>query len=106
NAGRSLRGLATLTFDDGYAGVFGYARPLLLELGIPATVFVVAGAPDACDAFWWDYPVIAHSATPDRRREWLMELRGDSEAITKALSAGPAPPLPPSHRPAAWDTIA
>src|SRR2546426_176600 len=46
-AGRSLRGLAAVTFDDAYAGVFTHAWPLLLELGLPATVFVVGDASDA-----------------------------------------------------------
>jgi peptidoglycan/xylan/chitin deacetylase (PgdA/CDA1 family) len=32
-----------LTFDDGFASVATYAAPLLAELGLPATVFVVSG---------------------------------------------------------------
>src|SRR3989442_9717494 len=39
--GASLRGVVAVTFDDGYKGVFDLAWPLLRDLGIPATVFVV-----------------------------------------------------------------
>src|SRR5205809_6390716 len=77
NSGRSLRGLATLTFDDAYAGVFAHAWPRLVKLGLPATVFVVTGAPDAGDVFWWDHPVVSRGATPEQRDQWLTELRGD-----------------------------
>lgn len=106
NGGRPLRGLAAITFDDAYAGVFEYAWPLLLELGLPATVFVVAEAADTGDGFWWDQPAVAQSATPARREQWLTELRGDKEGIVSTLSATSAPPPQPSHRPAHWDAIA
>lgn len=34
---------AAITFDDGYQSVTRVALPLLVELGVPATVFVIAG---------------------------------------------------------------
>jgi peptidoglycan/xylan/chitin deacetylase (PgdA/CDA1 family) len=53
--GESLRGVAAVTFDDGYAGVFEHAWPLLRALNIPATVFVVASAPERTEGgYWWD----------------------------------------------------
>jgi peptidoglycan/xylan/chitin deacetylase (PgdA/CDA1 family) len=52
--GTSLRSLAALTFDDGYAGVFEHALPLLHALGLPATVFLVAHAVGRSQGFSWD----------------------------------------------------
>ena len=105
-ANRPLRGLATITFDDGYWGVFEHAWSLLLELGLPATVFVVAEAPETGDAFWWDHPAATQQATPERREQWLRDLRGDREGIISALAAVAPPPLPRDLHPADWDTIA
>ena len=76
SSGRSLRGLAVLTFDDGYDGVFTQAWPVLRRLGLPATVFVVSDRPDRQAAFWWDRP--------------------DPSSTVR---------LPRSHRPAGWDSI-
>ncbi|HEX2045480.1 MAG TPA: polysaccharide deacetylase family protein [Gaiellaceae bacterium] len=45
---------AAITFDDGYADVAGSAREILESAGLPATVFVVAGAVDREGEFWWD----------------------------------------------------
>jgi peptidoglycan/xylan/chitin deacetylase (PgdA/CDA1 family) len=73
---RSLRGLAALTFDDAYDGVFTQAWPVLRQLGLPATVFVVSDRPDRQEAFWWDRP-----------------------------DPGSTARLPRSHRPAGWDSI-
>jgi peptidoglycan/xylan/chitin deacetylase (PgdA/CDA1 family) len=36
-------GAFVLTFDDGFLGVYEHARPVLAELGWPATVFLVSG---------------------------------------------------------------
>ena len=104
-AGVAVRGLAALTFDDGYTGTFTHAWPLLRRLGVPATVFVVAQAPGESAGFWWDHPVAA-AATPPRRERWLTELRGDGALITASLAAGAAPSQPPTHRPATWSVIA
>lgn len=54
SARMSLRSVAAVTFDDGYAGVFKYALPLLDTLGIPATVFLVAQAVGRAEGFSWD----------------------------------------------------
>ncbi|HYL56336.1 MAG TPA: polysaccharide deacetylase family protein [Gemmatimonadales bacterium] len=76
SSGRSLRRLAALTFDDGYDGVFTQAWPVLRQLGLPATVFIVSDRPDRQEAFWWDRP--------------------DPSATAH---------LPRSHRPAGWDSV-
>jgi peptidoglycan/xylan/chitin deacetylase (PgdA/CDA1 family) len=106
HAGRPLRGVAALTFDDGYDGVFQHAWPLLSDLGLPATVFVVAERPERPDAFWWDHPDIAAVATPTSRERWLRELKGEASAILSALSLQSSTRVPSSHRPAGWDAIA
>jgi peptidoglycan/xylan/chitin deacetylase (PgdA/CDA1 family) len=106
HANRPLRGLAALTFDDGYAGVFEHAWPLLLDLGLPATVFIVADAPDAGAAFWWDHPGVARSTTQATRERWLTELRGDRAGIVASLGETAVPELPRSERPADWALIA
>jgi peptidoglycan/xylan/chitin deacetylase (PgdA/CDA1 family) len=107
--GASLRGVAAVTFDDGYDGVFEHAWPLLHHLGLSATVFVVAEAPGRDEGFWWDHPEVVRHSSPDRRRHWLTALRGDSAPIVQSLALGhrPLPHLPPrACRPAAWRTIA
>jgi len=105
-AGASVRGVAAITFDDGYTGTFTLALPVLRQLGLPATVFVVAEAPGQLEGFWWDHPVVAAAVTPERRQGWLTELRGDAQLITTALGAGSAPAPPPTHVPAGWDFVA
>lgn len=47
-------GEAAITFDDGYAGVYEHAFPVLRRMGIPATIFVVTRYADSGGAFWWD----------------------------------------------------
>jgi peptidoglycan/xylan/chitin deacetylase (PgdA/CDA1 family) len=52
-SGCSLAGCASVTFDDGYQSVFTYAKPILEEMAVPATVFMtdhfISG-----QLFWWD----------------------------------------------------
>ncbi len=106
-AGRPLGGVATVTFDDAYAGVFVHAWPLLRDLGVPATVFVVAEAPEQRAPFWWDHPDITHRTGPAPRERWLGDLAGDASRIASALALSPMMPgrVPDSHRPAGWDAI-
>lgn len=104
-AGRSVRSTATVTFDDGYAGVFEHALPVLHALGTPATVFVVAEAVGRRAGFWWDQPEIVESATAQRRETWLNEMRGDGSAIVAWDAPAVTRNPPASHRPADWNTI-
>jgi peptidoglycan/xylan/chitin deacetylase (PgdA/CDA1 family) len=43
-----------VTFDDGYADNLEVAAPILVEHGIPATLFVAPGLIDAGGTPWWD----------------------------------------------------
>jgi peptidoglycan/xylan/chitin deacetylase (PgdA/CDA1 family) len=55
---RLRRGLAALTFDDGYAGIYEHAFPILARFKLPATVFLVAQtlAPGGRSVDWVDTP--------------------------------------------------
>jgi peptidoglycan/xylan/chitin deacetylase (PgdA/CDA1 family) len=53
-AGKPAPGTVAITFDDAYRDVLLNAKPILEELGIPATVFVVSGALGNERGFWWD----------------------------------------------------
>lgn len=50
--GRPLNGLAAVTFDDGLAGVHRHGLPLLRQLGVPATVFVVTAEIGRTPQWW------------------------------------------------------
>ena len=43
-----------VTFDDGYADNFLYAKPLLERFEIPTTFFITTGYIEGCREFWWD----------------------------------------------------
>jgi peptidoglycan/xylan/chitin deacetylase (PgdA/CDA1 family) len=52
--GASRSRLAAVTFDDGYASVETHAAPIPNDLGLPATVFVIAGLAGTGQATWYD----------------------------------------------------
>jgi peptidoglycan/xylan/chitin deacetylase (PgdA/CDA1 family) len=52
DASERVDGLASVVFDDGLVGVHHWALPVLCELGVPATVFVVAGALGTAPPWW------------------------------------------------------
>jgi peptidoglycan/xylan/chitin deacetylase (PgdA/CDA1 family) len=104
--GEPLANVASLTFDDGYAGTFRCAVPLLASLGIPATIFVVAEAPCQWEAFWWDHPDQPETISPRRLRYLLEERWGDGHTIPRATGSCNRPPVPPCLQPAGWDVIA
>lgn len=98
----SLRSLAAITFDDGYAGVFEHAAPVLQALNLPATVFVVGNAVGSARPFWWDCADIVAASTPAQRETWLQDYRGDGDAIR---ASAPDTRVPQSHEPADWPAI-
>ena len=58
--GKNIKGFAfgkkeiAVTFDDGYADNFTNARPILERYKIPATFFIVSGAINSQEEYWWD----------------------------------------------------
>jgi peptidoglycan/xylan/chitin deacetylase (PgdA/CDA1 family) len=46
--------LLTITFDDGYADNFAYARPILNAQGVQATLFAISALVGAGAAAWYD----------------------------------------------------
>jgi peptidoglycan/xylan/chitin deacetylase (PgdA/CDA1 family) len=107
-SGASMRRTASLTFDDAYAGVFEYAWPVLHEMGIVPTVFVIAGASGRKRPFWWDHPAVQRAGTSARRQEWLTTLRGDENAILRSLpdAANDAADVSAAYLPVEWRVIA
>ena len=103
-SGRSVRGLATITFDDAYTGALTLAWPLLRTLGLPATVFVVAAAPERRSLFWWDHPAVGRSARSRERR--LLSLGGDAGLVLKDAGTIATADAPDTHLPADWPLIA
>jgi peptidoglycan/xylan/chitin deacetylase (PgdA/CDA1 family) len=62
---RAARPLAAITVDDGYADFYSVALPVLVERGLPATIFVSAGFVDGRCWLWWDalrFLIDAHPA--------------------------------------------
>src|SRR5262245_35723241 len=105
-AGRSVRGLASITFDDGYTGAVICAWPLCLDLRLPATMFIVAGAPSEPGLFWWDHPATRDGDRPGVRDRRLLALGGDRSVIMHDAGAGATPDVPRTHLPADWYMIA
>lgn len=101
-AGRSVRGLAALTFDDAYVGAVRLALPLIRARGLAATMFVVSDASSAPAPFWWD---VASLNGPRERDACLTDLGGDRTAILARHP--PVHPDPPSPQflPATWDEL-
>lgn len=102
---RSLAGLAAITFDDAYLGVFLHALPVLAKMGAPATVFVVTRAAGTSDFFWWDLLADGGALSESLRRRGLDMHRGDGETIAKVSPRRAGQPLPRVLSAADWETV-
>lgn len=61
-----------ITFDDGYGDNYTYAKPILEQLQVPATIFVATGNLGRDEEFWWD----ALSRLPiDRKKQEELHAR-------------------------------
>src|SRR5260370_34853519 len=86
-------------------GFFRHAWPLLRDRGIPATVFVVAEAPNRQLPFWWDQRGSAADGFPERGEGCLTRPPGKARlGVDAELDRGGAQ-LPECRRPADWATI-
>jgi peptidoglycan/xylan/chitin deacetylase (PgdA/CDA1 family) len=105
--GDSVRGLVAITFDDGYSGAFTFAWPVLRNLGLPAIMFIVAGAAGRPAPFWWDHPAVDHRDRPAARDRLLLALGGDRDLVLKDAGTAVVPPpdIPATHLPADWSVI-
>jgi peptidoglycan/xylan/chitin deacetylase (PgdA/CDA1 family) len=97
---RPVRGMAAITFDDAYQGVFLNAVPELAARRMPSTVFVISGAASSPAPFWWD--IIGDSSMLSRE-DFLDRLQGDAARILERITARPQ--LPPECLPADWTMI-
>jgi peptidoglycan/xylan/chitin deacetylase (PgdA/CDA1 family) len=100
-SGRSLRGLAAVTFDDAYRGTITHGRAVLRALGIPGMVFVPTASPTNGLPFWWDLVPRDGVLGDAGRKRALSVLAGDRDAI---LSAFPSDGVTVPHDclPARW----
>ena len=89
--GRMPRRAVVVTFDDGYADNLDYAKPLLTQHDVPATVFVTAGQVGSGREFWWDeldrlllqpgtLPATLRLQLNGTSREWAL---GDGSSYTE-----------------------
>ena len=72
-AGHAPPNAIAITFDDGYRDNYTHAFPVLRELELPATIFLVTGAVDANRLIWHDRIFDAFHRTtapiPDKHQE-------------------------------------
>lgn len=61
---------AAITFDDGYRDTLDLAVPLLSELGLPATFFLVPGILSREAPAWWERLAAVISGTTRRSLSW------------------------------------
>lgn len=104
--GAPVAGLLGISFDDAYRGALRHALPWLAAQGVPATLYVTAGASTAPRTFWWDLPqAAALAAEPGNRDRRLVGDRGDGDLVRRTLGVDHDPDLPEEYLPATWDML-
>jgi peptidoglycan/xylan/chitin deacetylase (PgdA/CDA1 family) len=84
--GAELDGLAAIVFDDSLVGVHHHAMPVLVDLGLPATVFTVSGALGTSPP-WWS------GAARVMTRDEILELTAAGFRIQSHTRTHPSLPL-------------
>lgn len=103
-SGRTLRGCAAVTFDDGYRGTIQHGLKVLRSVGAHSTVFVPSAAPSSGDPFWWDQAAGADALSDAERSQYFVEeLGGDSAVIRAELDPVERPDA--QCLPATWDQL-
>lgn len=105
SVGKSVQGIACLTFDDGYRGVFVHALPVLQRYQAPSTVFIVTGHAESPDYFWWDRVAVNGSLSARRRSHWIDDLQGDATNVLADWGGNPDRAIDEDLRAASWDLI-
>ena len=106
--GTIQRPAAVVTLDDGFQNNYDIAFPILRELGIPATIFLVTGLVDTDDTFWFSRLHCAVTETDRVSMKWeracfdlstsrskakaLKVLRTRLKRLPQARALGPSPP--------------
>jgi peptidoglycan/xylan/chitin deacetylase (PgdA/CDA1 family) len=86
-----------LTFDDGYAGMLHYVKPLLERFEIPATVFVTTGCMGR--EFWWDRLAGTLRSAPDLPEQLCLSIPGRPNLGRSTPGAGGSmPDLETQHK--------
>lgn len=104
-AGRSLRGLAAVTFDDAYRGVLRHALPVLRDFGLPTTLFVVSGWAAHPQAFWWDVLAASGRTDPSTHDTAMRRYAGRTADVLAGLGPSPLPQLPDDSLAASWEEL-
>lgn len=87
-AGQQPRGVV-ITFDDGAADFCEHAVPIMAELGLPSTLYLVTSAPDA-GALPWGPPAASWAALRDARSTGLVAIESHTHDHRLLHHASPA----------------
>jgi peptidoglycan/xylan/chitin deacetylase (PgdA/CDA1 family) len=85
NAGTLPHDAVAVTFDDGYVDNLHHAKPRLAAAGIPATVFLMAGAIGQRTEFWWDEVARGILGRPGSGSDWRAWQSPPSDAEAEYL---------------------
>lgn len=95
--GAKLNGLAAITIDDGYRNIYSNASPILVKLGIPATIFLITGLVGTSRLTWYDTVEVALQNTQeqkitleDRNYDLMKNRRSAIKEIKAKLKTMPA----------------